>query len=380
MNKIVFIHLTGGLIIKGNDCAFTEGGLVHGVTALSGLSSDYDITFLCPNPPGYKKRREVEYKGIRIVCLGSAMWIQEAQYANLSFFQEASRFVEQEKPDIVIGNGIVSACLLRFISQEAFKIGVIHHLYHALDHEESFKHMIWGIGIIERLALQIARLDKVAAVSPMVRDILLKKGFPPEDVIVVGNGVNTDEYGFSEDKAPHSLIYIGRLTKLKRVGSLIEVVREVRKIFPDVILHIVGSGPQREKLKKKIAKLGVSDNVVMHGHLPEREKIALLRSSAIYVSSSSFEGFGIPLVEAMATGAVPVVSNIPAHDFVFQGEDVGFLVDSEEEMVKRVIELLGEKQLRMALSRNGRRLVEQTWTWTKVQERYRELMRSCCVV
>ena len=380
MNKIVFIHLTGGLIIKGNDCAFTEGGLVHGVMALSGLSSDYNITVLCPNPPGYRKRREIEYKGIKIVCMGSAIWIQEAQYANLPFFQEASRLVEQEKPDIVIGNGVVAASLLRFFSHEAFKIGVIHHLYHALDLEDSFKHAIWGIGIIERLALQLAKLDKVAAVSPMVREVLLKKGFPAEDVVVVGNGVNVDEYSFSEDKASHSLIYVGRLTKLKRVGSLIEVVREVKKVFPNVVLHIVGSGPQREKLRKKIIKLGVSDNVVMHGYLPEKEKIALLKSSAIYVSSSSFEGFGIPLVEAMATGTVPVVSNIPAHDFVFQGQNVGFLVNGEEEMATRVIQLLGEKELRINLSRNGRRLVEQTWTWTKVQERYRELVRSCCLV
>jgi len=58
-------------------------------------------------------------------------------------------------------------------------------------------------------------------------------------------------------------------------------------------------------LQRKIASLGLGDRVVLHGYLPEEDKIALLQDSAVYVSNSNFEGFGIPLVEAMAAGAVP---------------------------------------------------------------------------
>lgn len=377
MNKIVFIHLTGGLIFKQDGFAFTEGGLVHGVTALSTLSSQYDVKFLCPNPPGYKKRREIKYRGAKIICLGSALWIQEAQYANLRFFQEVSRFLQREKPDILMGNGIVAASLLRFVSHEAVKIGIIHHLYHALGLEDAFKHTTWGIGIMERLALQLAKLDKIAVISPMVKEVLVKRGFPQNDIVVVGNGVNPDDYRFSEDKSPHSLIYIGRLTRLKRVASLIEIIPAIKRLFPDVTLHIVGGGPKRDELRKKIRELGVSQNVLMHGYLTEENKIRLLRNCAVYVSNSSFEGFGIPLIEAMATGTVPVVSNIAAHDFVFQGEDVGFLVDSKEEMIERIVALFKEPSLRATLARNGRRLVEEKWTWKRVGQRYRELLQTC---
>ena len=377
MNKIVFIHLTGGLIIKPDGFAFTEGGLVHGVTALASLSTDYEIKFLCPNPPGYRKRREIEYKGVKIISLGSAIWIQEAQYGNLSFFQEVSKLLQEEKPDILMGNGIVAACLLRFISQKAIKIGIIHHLYHAPGLEDAFRHTTLGIGIVERLALQLAKLDKIAAISPFVKEILVRRGFPQDDIVIVGNGVNLEDYRFSENKSPNSLIYIGRLTKLKRVSSLIEMIPEIKKAFPDVTLHIVGSGPKREKLKRKIKELGLSQNVIMHGYLSEGNKIELLRSCPVYVSNSSFEGFGIPLIEAMATGAVPVVSNIPAHNFVFQGENVGFLVNGKEEMIERIISLFREESLRAELARNGRKLVEEKWTWKRVAERYEELLKTC---
>ena len=95
------------------------------------------------------------------------------------------------------------------------------------------------------------------------------------------------------------------------------------------------------------------------------------------MSNSSFEGFGIPLVKAMATGAVPIVSNIDAHRFVFQGEDVGYLVNSQEDMAARIIDLLTDDTKRLQLAKSGRKVVEEKWTWAKIREKYRELIQAC---
>jgi glycosyltransferase involved in cell wall biosynthesis len=141
-----------------------------------------------------------------------------------------------------------------------------------------------------------------------------------------------------------------------------------------VKLHIVGDGPKHEEVRLKIEELDLFQNVSMHGYLPEREKIELLSSSAVYVSNSIFEGFGIPLVEAMATGTVPVVSDIEGHRFVFQDDNVGYLVKSTEEMAAKVTDLLGNETERLRLATNGRRLVEQKWTRANVARRYREFI------
>jgi alpha-1,3-rhamnosyl/mannosyltransferase len=94
------------------------------------------------------------------------------------------------------------------------------------------------------------------------------------------------------------------------------------------------------------------------------------------MSNSSFEGFGIPVIEAMATGAVPVVSNIDSHEFIFQGKDVGYLVNSREEMATRIIDLLKNETKRLQLARAGRKLVEGKWTWARVGEKYKQLMQT----
>ena len=294
----------------------------------------------------------------------------------ISFSKEVNRYIKKESPDILIGNGVLASFLLRFAPKGPFKIGTIHHLYHASNIGTSSKYAMWLTRVLEKAALRLTKLDKIAVISPMVQDVLTQEGFCQDKIVVVGNGVNVEDYSFSANKIPCSLIYIGRLTELKRVSSLIEIISMVRNKFPEAKLHIVGDGPKHEEVRRKIEELDLSQNVFMHGYLPEREKIELLSSSAVYVSNSIFEGFGIPLVEAMATGTVPVVSDIEAHRFIFQGEDIGYLAKSKQEMAERIVDLLIDENKRLRLARDGRRLVEQKWTWAKVSEKYREAIQG----
>jgi glycosyltransferase involved in cell wall biosynthesis len=377
--RIVLINHTGGPIINEDELAITEGGLAHALSALTGLASDYDITILCPDFSENKQTRVTKYRGVNIICMGGARWVKWMHAGGTSFCTQVSRYIKQAAPDILIGNGVLASFLLRFAPKEPYKIGIIHHLYHAShasNVDSSSKYTMRVTGLLERAALRLIKLDKIAVISPMVQDVLAQKGFCQDKIVIVGNGVNVEDYPFSANKTPFSLIYIGRLTELKRVSSLVESISMVRNKFPEVKLHIVGDGPKHEEVRRRIEVLHLSQNVSMHGYMPEREKIKLLSSCAVYVSNSVFEGFGIPLVEAMATGAVPVVSDIEGHRFVFQNDNVGYLVKNTEEMAIRITELLSNETERSRLASSGRRLVEQKWTWEKVAQRYRSLLND----
>ncbi len=377
--RIVLINHTGGPIITEDEFGYTEGGLAHALSALTGLASDYDITIVCPDFSGNKQIHVAKYRGVDIRCVGGSRWIRWMHAGGISFCRQANRYIEEVSPDILIGNGMLASFLLRFAPKGPFKIGVIHHLYHASNAsniDSSSKYAMRVVGALEKAALRLTKLDRIAVISPMVQDVLTKEGFCQDKIVVVGNGVNVEDYPFSANKVPCSLIYIGRLTELKRVSSLIESISIVRNRFPEVKLHVVGDGPKREEVRRKIEELGLFQNVFTHGYLPERKKIELLSRSAVYVSNSIFEGFGIPLVEAMAVGTVPVVSDIEGHRFVFQNDKVGHLVKSTEEMATKIGDLLSNEAERLRLATNGRRLVEQRWTWSKVAQRYRDLLRD----
>jgi glycosyltransferase involved in cell wall biosynthesis len=377
--KIVLINHTGGPIIKEDQLAYTEGGLAHALSAVTGLASDYDITILCPDFSGNRQIRVAKYRGVNIISMGTSRWIKWMHAGGPSFCKEANRYIKEAAPDILIGNGVLASFLLRLAPKGPFRIGIIHHLYHAShasNLDNSSKYTMRVMGLLERTALRLIRLDKIAVISPMVQDVLTQKGFSKDKTVVVGNGVNLEDYAFSVNKIPFSLIYIGRLTELKRVSSLIECISTVSNRFPEVKLHIVGDGPKREEVRRSIEAHHLSHNVSMHGYVPEREKIELLSSCTVYVSNSIFEGFGIPLVEAMATGTVPVVSDIEGHRFVFQKKNVGYLVKNTEEMATKIADLLSNETERSRLATNGRRLVEQKWTWEKVAQRYKHLLND----
>ncbi|PIR72299.1 MAG: hypothetical protein COU41_00595 [Candidatus Nealsonbacteria bacterium CG10_big_fil_rev_8_21_14_0_10_36_228] len=371
--KIFFLHLTGGPLIEKDKIIFTEGGLVHALSASVNLKDDYEIKILCPNPPGQKGKREIDYRGVKIISLGGSRWLKLAQYGNLNFFKEVRKYIGELKPDFLIGNNLTASFLILFYPKKIKKIGIIHHLYSTLDGK--IQPLIWIIRKLENFALiLIKKLDAIGTVNYLVRDILIKRGYPKEKILIVGNGIDIQSFPFCEKKIKNSLIFIGRLAELKGVEDLTDVVWQVKKEIPKIILHLIGDGPKYSEIKKKIERLKLSDNVVMYGYLGDEEKIEVLKNCAIYISASKLEGFGIPLIEAMATGCVPVVSDIYAHRFIFQEKSVGYLIKDNKEMVEKIISLFKNENLRLSLAKEGRKLVEGNWTWEKVGERYKELL------
>ena len=230
--------------------------------------------------------------------------------------------------------------------------------------------------MFERALIQRLNVDGIAVVNPAVRLMLREVRRQSCIVSFVGNGVDTTRYAFRSDKDADCLLYVGRLREGKRIQDLIEAFALVSSTRPRAVLHVVGDGPLRQSLEALTETRGLGNRIAFHGFVSEEEKLALLRRASLYLSASRFEGFGIPLVEAMASGAVPVVTDIPAHRFVFQDRDVGWLTNSPAEMAAAILALLDDDSLRRARAREGRSLVEQEWTWAGVARRYHELVET----
>jgi len=373
--KIFILQLTGGPLIEGKRVVFTEGGLLHTVSAALNLTDDYNISILCPNPPGQKEKRQIDYQGLKIISIGEASWIRFSQYGNLDFFLKIRSLINEARPQILIGNNLLASFLISFLPQEMKKVGVIHHFYLTL--KNKFQPTVSAIKIFENFSFSfLKKLDAIAVINPLTKKILIKKGFLENKIFFIGNGADKRLFSFSSKKEKNSLIYIGRLAELKGVEDLINVISEIKKEIPETVLHLVGDGPKQQFLEKKINLLNLKNNVIFHGCL-DREKIkGLLEKSSIYLSASRFEGFDIPLTEAMACGCTPIVSNIYAHRFVFQNQEVGYLVKDKNEMTRRTLELLRDENKRLFFAQNGRELVEEKWTWENVSKRYKNLLQS----
>ncbi len=393
--RVLFYNLGGGPHQEGDAFAFTEGGLVHALYSFSRLVDLCDTTIVCPNVPLEVCGRRFVVNGVTIDCPApptAARWLWSDEFSFterplqtilrlpsvLMSYRRLRRDALEARPHVILANGIVGSYMVGREWTHVAVVAVIHHLFQDPWSRGSDEATHGVAAQAEGWLLRHLNVDGIAVVNPAVRERLVAMGFDSSRIEMVGNGVDPRLYTFQAETHRGDVVYVGRLRKDKRVDLLIDMMTIVHRERPGTVLHIVGDGGQRRSLLRRVRRLGLEHMVRFHGYLSERKKVALMQSCSVYVSASRFEGFGIPLVEAMAAGTVPVVSDIPAHRFIFQGRDVGLMANSAPEMAARVLELLSDDKARMRRAYEGRRLVEELWTWDAVAARYRRLLEVVC--
>ena len=183
-----------------------------------------------------------------------------------------------------------------------------------------------------------------------------------------------DKYGISQD----FLLFIGVIEKRKNVITLVKAF-EILMDRMDLQLVLVGRpGYGFRKVEKYIRENHLRGKVILTGYVSEEEKLALYDSATLFVYPSLYEGFGIPLVEAMVRKVPIVASKIPSTEEV-AGEAAIYYEDllNHEALAERILELIKNDVLRQDLVEKGLKRACD-FSWEKVSKRhlqaYRELL------
>ncbi len=142
------------------------------------------------------------------------------------------------------------------------------------------------------------------------RDLVAAAGIPAERIHVTPNGVDASFFSPhppEERRAPY-LLAVGTLEPRKNLPLLLEAFRLLRREGRDLELRIVG----RQGWADSLPLGDLVPHVWITGPVPEQDLPALYADAACFVLPSLYEGFGLPLAEAMAAGAPAVASDIPA--------------------------------------------------------------------
>ena len=116
------------------------------------------------------------------------------------------------------------------------------------------------------------------------------------------------------------------LDALYHTDDVVRAVAILRDRGVDCVFDVAGRGSEEEALKRLVRELGVADRVTFHGHVPERRAEELIASADVYASVADSDGVSIALLEAMALGSIPLLSDIRANRLWVRDGENGLLV------------------------------------------------------
>jgi len=152
----------------------------------------------------------------------------------------------------------------------------------------------------------------------------------------------------------------------------------ILKEEPETKFLIAGDGAQKEVLESQVRDLDISSSVTFLGRVLHEDMPTLLSQADIYVSTSLYDGTSVSLLEALACGAFPVVTDISSNREWIADGDNGFLFPSENENVlaKKIVETIRNRKLLERAYEKNQEIVKQRGYWREYIEKIEEIYNS----
>ncbi len=229
------------------------------------------------------------------------------------------------------------------------------------------------------IARSIAKADAIVVVSQHTKkDVMHYYGVDPKNIMVSYPGLNEIFLRAQVTKRLIEEPYVLSLTthpKRKNILSVIEalaVLKEHHIVIRYVVVGIIGK-KQTEMLCAQAEKYGVRDQVTLRWYATEEELISLYRHAEVFVYPSFYEGFGFPIIEAMASKTLVITSHTSSMQELMQ--DTRFLVEPTrvEDIAAKLISTLRlpEHQKHEVIERNYQFC--QQFSWAKSAQQHQEL-------
>ncbi len=259
------------------------------------------------------------------------------------------------------------------------------YLLRARDPASRYRRLYFIRGTIFRWLLYrflLRAAHHVFVQSEQMRKDIAKQGIPIQKMSVVSMGIDVSAFDAALREpartiAPHSIVYLGTLARVRRLDFLLRVFARVRARCTDSTLYLVGAGNDNadiEFLKREAMRLDVASNVIFTGQLPWSEALTYVRAASVCVSpflptpvlnSTS----PTKLVEYMALEKPVVGNDHPEQRLVIQESGGGLCVPWDEEVFAvAILELLRDPERAAMMGKEGKKYAHARRSYQRIAD------------
>lgn len=204
------------------------------------------------------------------------------------------------------------------------------------------------------------------AVCDAARDLLVRLGVSKGVIDVIPPGINQAKVPAAVSSVRrqrrHRVLSVGRLIERKGFRDLIDAVDRLREELPALHLTIVGDGPERDRLRARIAKLNLGEHVTLAGSVGDEALAKLYVESAVFVlanrmlANGDVEGCPVVFAEAAAYGLPVIGGKVGGASSLIDDQKTGLLVaaDDIDELAAAMRRLLSSPELGDQMGAAGR--------------------------
>lgn len=240
---------------------------------------------------------------------------------------------------------------------------------------ESVDYLYWST------AFALRHAKKIIAVSKSTKQELLNiySPLPDAKIAVIYNGYPTDLYPplDSVKKNPEILakyglaapyfLYVGRLEKKKNTSALVEAFALLVENQPQIKVNLVlvgDAGFGYDEVKYIIQEFNLEKKVFLPGWASEEDLPYIFSAASAFIFPSKYEGFGIPILQALACGVPTAVSNLPVLKEVAADAVLYFDQNDKHSIYEALVKIISDESLRQELIAKGREQVKK-FNWRK---------------
>jgi glycosyltransferase involved in cell wall biosynthesis len=234
------------------------------------------------------------------------------------------------------------------------------------------------------------KADKIIAVSKYTAHSVIKEySIPRSKIEIIPDAVDINKFNprikgyeirdrLNMQSAP-IVLFVGRLDVNKGIQHLIKAFSKIIRDIPDAKLVIVGEGPLKNYILSLINKFNIRESVMLIGRVSEEDLPKFYAASDLVVLPSLMEGFGIVLLEAMASGKPCVATRVGGTDEVIINGETGLLVPPADSysLCQAMNALLTDKYLSQKFGIAGRERAEKNFTWDSVAKCTVDQYKNC---
>jgi glycosyltransferase involved in cell wall biosynthesis len=200
---------------------------------------------------------------------------------------------------------------------------------------------------------------------------LMKAGYAKGKYIFIPNGLDTAKYSqFAERRNKEkNILLMGRLQRHKNVQTILRAIARID--LSGWMVDVLGDGPYRKELEKLVSELGLVDCVKFYGWIDNGsiEQLYYLKRASVYITASYFENCPMAVIETIAAGCYPLLSDIPAHRQLVPEDEYYFEADDVQGLAHKLLTVISK-----ADEISADRIDISKYDWERVISQYEEVL------